>query len=102
MAEYTQIPGELDLKIARGDNLSIGLDFNLDLTGYQFVASIKKDTTTISMLVTTVDLAEGQINISLTGIQTNQLLENMTWRLRWTDPGGAIRTILKGKVMIDL
>ena len=67
MAEVTQVPGALDIKIAQGDDLSILLDFDIDLTGYTFEAKVDEtDAGTTVITVVETDLSAGQITLTMT------------------------------------
>ena len=67
MADVTQVPGRLNIKLTQGDDLSILLDFDISLTGYTFTANVietNADSTTITVVET--DLSNGQITLTMT------------------------------------
>lgn len=67
MAEVTQVAGVLDIKINKGDDVSILLDFDIDLTGYTFESKVDETdggNTTITVVET--NLATGQITLTMT------------------------------------
>ncbi len=67
MADVTQIPGSLNIKIAQGDDLSILLDFDINLTGYTFTSVVaESDGTTTTITVVETDLSSGQITLTMT------------------------------------
>lgn len=103
MATAQQLPGRLDLAFRRGDDYGTLVDFSVSLTGYTFSASITSTTTgdvVATPSVTDVDLAAGQVNVSLTDVQTSSLAAGTyRWRLTWTS-GPTTRTALEGFVEV--
>lgn len=117
MADFEQLPGELNLKLIPGDQLQINCDFNVDITGY---------TVTNSIYVSEVYVAGGggtgyingigsqaaSFTQSITSASNGQLLLDLPedrsslltpligyrWYLRWVDTGGVTRTVLSGQV----
>lgn len=97
MANVTQIPGSLNIKIAQGDDLSILLDFDISLTGYTFESKVIEtngDETTIT--VTDTDLSAGQITLSMTDTLTALLSTTLeeafhSWYLDRTNAGNQRR-----------
>ena len=74
MANVTQVPGSLNIKLAQGDDLSILLDFDIDLTGYTFESKVVEtngDLTTITVVET--NLSTGQITITMTDTLSDAL-----------------------------
>lgn len=113
MAEYTVLPQTLDLSFVRGDEFGILVDASIDLTGYSFTSKIYKVTNVtngiitgtediVNFTITVVDLATGQINLSLQESQTLSLnpQDKLRWYLRWVAPGVITRTVLSGKVTV--
>jgi hypothetical protein len=105
MATITQVPGELDIVITAGDDVSIDLDFDIALTGYTFAALVVTDNetpTTVAMLVTNTDLATGKLNLSLTDVQTAAIgTGEFCWYLTWTITASTlIRKVLRGKFSV--
>lgn len=101
MTLYQQLPGTLDLSLIRGDNFSMQLDFNVDLTDYQFLAQLQQDNKTTIITVATVNAVDGIINISMTDTITAQLTTSPAkWFLRWTDAAGISRRILAGRLKV--
>ncbi len=47
MAIFTQLPGRLDIKMNAGDDLSMDVDFNQDITGYTFASFINNSTASV-------------------------------------------------------
>lgn len=100
-----QSPGSLDLAFRRGDEYARLLDFSIDLTGYTFAASIRSRLTgavVATPTITAVNLAAGQINLSLTELQTSSLaVGDYDWSLTWSAPGTVTRTALAGIVEVS-
>lgn len=118
MATYSVLPDALDLQMVRGDEFGLLLDFDSNLTNYQFEAtvylpgvppsgggvsppSVPTATKVTEFTVTNVDLSLGKINLSLTEIQTNMLTAGAVyrWYLRWTAPGVITRTVISGLIV---
>lgn len=97
MAEYKQEPGILDIRVKKGNEISILLTFSINLTGYTFSAYFSEGIITVEI----VDLATGKINLrmqeSLTESLTNRLYP---WQLDLTT-GGVTRTFLQGNIIIE-
>ena len=106
MADIEQLPGELNIKTSISDDLSILLDFNLNLTGYTFSANIVKagGQTLVPFAIATTDLTNGKITISVTDVQLTAIGvgENNTWWLKWKTPTPDLidRKILSGKIIL--
>ncbi len=102
MAEATQVPGELDIKIAQGDDLSILLDFDIDLTGYTFEAKVDEtDAGNTVITVVDTDLSAGQITLTMTDtlsgvIEITKERTPHNWYLDRTNAGSQ-RRYLAGK-----
>lgn len=103
----------------KGDELSIALDFDRDLTSYQITAPIYVTqvfssqgggvgTVTgigqiaTSFVVSPVSLASGTLTINLSETQTNALLPTIQyrWYMRWVDPAQVTRTVLSGTLTV--
>ena len=100
MASITQIPGALDIKIAQGDDFSMLLDFDIDLTGYTFVSKVIEtngDETAITVVET--DLSAGQITLTMTDTLTDAITPTEesksfhSWYLDRTNAGSQRRYI---------
>ena len=111
MPDYSVLPSTLNLSFIRGDEFGCLLDFDQNLTGYTFsaviypVASVRAGVFTagtafLNFSLTNVDLAAGQINLSLTEGQTQSFSPSTVyrWYFRWVAPGGVTRTTLSGSV----
>lgn len=111
MATYTLLPDTLDIVFVGGDEVSILLDFDQDLTGYTFEAPVILATVirngqvveyelATNFTQTPVDLAAGKLNLSLSETQTGNLVLGSVyrWYLRWVAPGIVTRTVLSGTV----
>lgn len=98
---YDQTPGNLPISFVRGDSFSALLDFSIDLTGYSFTASLVSVVTgsdVVSLATSVVSAANGQVNVSMTAVQTAALARGTyQWKFIWTQ-GSAVRTALVGYV----
>ena len=107
MAEVTQIAGELDIKINKGDDLSILLDFDIDLTGYTFESKVvESDATETVITVTDTDLSAGQITLSMTDTLSDALAATKDrtphrWYLDRTNAGNQRRYLAGDFEVID-
>lgn len=117
MAVFTQLPGSLDITFVQGDEVSIALDFDRDLTGFtisapiyvtavfasggggsEFVTTVGETATTFA--ISNTDLAAGKLLIGLSESQTALLSPGIQyrWYMRWIDTGLVTRTVLSGTV----
>lgn len=107
MTEVTQVPGELDIKITQGDDMSILLDFDISLSGYTFESKvIEADDTETVITVVATDLGEGQVTLTMTDTLSGAL--NLTggntkdrWYLDRTNAGNQ-RRLLAGNFQVIL
>jgi len=89
---YEQLPAVRNINAVAGDDLSISLDFDVDLTGYTFWAAIGNQTPTIAVVSATL----GTMTLSLTKAQTSAIgVSKVHWYFGWT-AGGKERTVLAG------
>jgi hypothetical protein len=105
MANYEQLPGELNLAFRRGDEVSTEIDFSpISLTGFTMtstLASLVSGGTVSSITTTMVDAAAGRLNIGLTDEQTAALpVGTYRWDLTAND-GTARRSYLTGVVEVS-
>lgn len=113
MATYSVLPDTLDIVFIQGDELSIELDFDQDLTGYTFEHKIVEVTAVsggnitawtekVDFTRTDMNLAEGRMNLSLQEVQTQALSLGgaYRWWFRWTAPGTIRRTVLSGSITV--
>jgi len=103
MAKVEQVPGRLDIKMAQGDDLSILIDFDIDLTGYTFAAStVETDASTTTITVAETDLSNGQITLTMTDTLSDAIDEGVhKWYLDRTN-AGAQRRYLAGDFEVVL
>jgi hypothetical protein len=120
---YEQLPAELDLAFVKGDEFGMVLTVdNTDLTGYTYDSrvyslqsvdaggglgagsSVAAGGTVVAFTITPVNLTAGQVNVSLTEIQTNQLAAGAQyrWWFKTITPAIVTRTILSGDVIVRL
>jgi len=99
MATISQHPGTLNIHACQGDTFSIGVDLSINTTGYSWTAPVyatPSGETLVSITVAVADAALGQINLSLTHVQTAALaVGSYQWELIWV-VGGGTRTALAG------
>ena len=113
MSDYALLPQNLNLQFVRGDEFWFTVDASIDLTNYTFQSSIYKATNITNGIVTSsqqvlqftitpIDLAAGQLNLSLQESQTLSLNPNdrLRWYLRWIAPGVVTRTVLSGTITV--
>lgn len=114
MADYAIVPSELNIQFVRGDEFGMLLDFDVDLTGYQFDAVVYEVGSVTNgvisgvsgsaddFAITIIDLATGRLNLSLTEAQTQGFVldKSYRWYLRWTAPGVVKRTVLSGEITV--
>lgn len=105
MPVLNQAPAELDIRYVAGDTVTMQLNFMtgtgpsavpLDMTGYTITAVTKTTATIIT--VTPVNLALGQIRLSLSSYQTSLLIPNETWAITWTDLANNTLTPIQGRM----
>ena len=114
MATYSVLPDTLDIVFIQGDELSIELDFDQDLTGYTFEHKIVQVTAVSGGNVTAwtyvytftrtdIDLSQGRMNLSLQETQTQALTLGLAyrWWFRWKAPGDIRRTVLSGSLSVQ-
>lgn len=99
MANFDILPGTLNVRVARGDTFSCGVDFSQVLTGYTVSGELKTLTdgrTALPLTVAVSDAAAGEVQMSLTAEQTADLARGTySYELQWQN-GAEIRTALKG------
>lgn len=119
MATFTQLPGSLDITFVQGDEVSIALDFDRDLTGFSISAPIyvtqvfassgggsgavtTVGATAATFAVSNTDLAAGKLLLGLSETQTALLSPAIAyrWYMRWVDGGLVTRTVLSGTVTV--
>jgi hypothetical protein len=116
---FSQLPGTLEIVFVKGDEVSIALDFDRDLTNYQITAPIYVTQVfasegggagavtgvgqvATSFVVSPVSLTSGTLTINLSETQTNSLLPTVQyrWYMRWVDPAQVTRTVLSGTLTV--
>ena len=119
MAEFTQLPGELNLTFVQGDQVKVNCDFDVNITGYTVTNSVYVTNvyaaggggsgfvTTIGATVTTFDqtvtsAANGQILLDLPEEKSSLLTPGAgyRWYLRWVDSSSVTRTVLSGNLTV--
>lgn len=104
MPSYDQTPGTLNLSFARGDDVSVLVDFSIGMTGYTVTSAMTSLVTGAEvqpLTVSFVSASAGQVNVSLTDAQTLALARGTYgWAMKWTE-GNATRTALTGFVEVQ-
>lgn len=104
MADFTQSPGSLNIKLVFGDTFSTLLTFSngasaYSLVGYTIVA--KTETTNTSFTITPYsDYSDGKIYMSLTATQSAGLANGEKWYMTFTN-GASVQTMITG-VIVEL
>jgi hypothetical protein len=115
MAEsFNALPGTLNISLTTGDEFGMLADLDIDTTSFTWTALIYETATAVSFVnpsgvstqgttaatftVTVVNAAAGQVNLSLTELQTVALnpATNYRWYLRGVSPALVTRTYLSG------
>jgi hypothetical protein len=100
MATVSTLPGTLNVTVKHGNELSQLVDFSINLTGYTFEAEVVSAITGAdvgTLTVSSVNLASGQVNLSMTETVCLTIAPgSYLWRLIWTAPGTVRRTALEG------
>jgi hypothetical protein len=112
--EFLALPGTLNISLTTGDEFGMLADLDIDTTGFQWTAIVYAASTSVSFVnpagvptqgataatftVTVVNAAAGQVNLSLTEIQTAALnpATSYRWYLRGVSPAMVTRTYLSG------
>ena len=106
-ASVNDVPGQLDIYATVGDDWSMPLNFDLNMTGYSFESWVLVQqagtTKKQELTVTETDLASGIITLSLTDAQTTNLgeINKRPWYLVWTTGGNETRTVLAGNFSLN-
>lgn len=96
MTTFQQVPGELNIELAVGDDLSLPLQFSTSLAGYTFSADMGGQTPAID----SSQAASGLIVLSLTYAQCTAINKRETdWWFKWT-VGGLTRTVFIGTLTL--
>jgi hypothetical protein len=112
--EFLALPGQLDISLTIGDEFGMLADLDIDTTGFTWTAIVYETAVTVSFVnpagintlgttaatfaITVVNAAAGQVNLSLTELQTVALnpSTNYRWYLRGVSPALVTRTYLSG------
>lgn len=116
MRALTPIVGRYDLKIKRGDTLSVTMTFRdgttnlpIVLTGCTFLSQIRQsadaETVIAPLVINAVDLAAGTVEVHLDPVSSAGLpaasIHRAVWDLQVTFPGGLVRTMVEGAVELS-
>lgn len=116
MADVVQLPGVLNFRVVSGDEITVALNLNQDITGYTFTSQIYQanvvgygggggsSLTSIGQTVTQptlgiVSATAGTMLVGMSEYQTSLLTPGTTyrWYLRAVAPGEITRTLLAGE-----
>lgn len=102
MATYSSLPGTLNVRFKRGDELGFSVDFDHSLAGYgveaEFISTVT-GATIATLTVTVTDETNGTASLSLTESQTADLpAGTLALRVMLDAPGSVRRTVLEGFV----
>jgi hypothetical protein len=113
-SEFLALPGTLNISLTVGDEFGMLADLDIDTTGFTWTALVYEATPSVSFVnpsgvstqgataatfsVTVVNAAAGQVNLSLTELQTVALspATSYRWYLRGVSAGLVTRTYLSG------
>lgn len=99
MAIYNQLPGHLDIKVYKGDDLDFTMNFGIDISSYTLASTINSSTEN-AFAITVTDSTAGEIQLSLNDTQTTLLgTGTHKYEIDWTI-GAYTRTIVNGGLII--
>jgi hypothetical protein len=114
MSEFIALPGLLNISLTIGDEFGMLADLDIDTTGFTWTALVYETSTSVSFVnpggvstqgttaatftVTVMNAASGQVNLSLTEVQTGALspATSYRWYLRGVSPTSVTRTYVSG------
>lgn len=118
-AEFSLQPGGLDLTLVQGDEFTVALTFDRDLSGYTFSAPVyvkesyassgggggfvtAAGQTAANFAISATAVTAGQLLVSLPESATNSLTPTVAyrWYFRWVAPGLVTRTVLAGNLTV--
>jgi hypothetical protein len=100
---YEVLPGQLDIKMSKGDSFSMNLRIGMDLTGYDFYAAYKDNTSELEITVDVISIAPtlSEIKLSLTKAQTALLqVKTYRWYLDFLISTTYERTAISGNFIV--
>ena len=98
---FAQLPQIENLSFTSGDDLSIGIRLNQDITGNTFTANIIDSTGTQTPFnITISNYLNGYLSISLSNIQTAGLFGAYNWYMQMVTGSSVKRTIINGDVNV--
>ena len=116
MSEFIALPGLLNISLTVGDEFGMPADLDIDTTGFTWTAIVYETSTSVSFVnpggvstqgttaatftVTVINAASGQVNLSLTEVQTGALspATSYRWYLRGVSPTFVTRTYVAGQL----
>lgn len=100
MPTHSQVPGNLNLTVKRGDDFSTVVILDTPLTGYTTSAtifSLVSGSEVTPMISSVTDATNGNVTLYLTDSQTSGINPgSYGWSLKWTASGGDVRHALGG------
>jgi len=107
MADVEQIPGELNIEIVQGDDLSLQFSIDENLSGYSCYAAIHVlnggSVTGQTAISSGTSLSWIQVDFSATITAALEVTGDdgaHNWKLVTTDTAGSIRTLVKGSFTV--
>lgn len=107
MVTFEEIPGELNITGVVGNDITMDVLFKDSvLTGYTFSGYIILEPNPLekryALTITNTDLAQGQIQVSLTDAQTTEIgpVSNKPWFVQWIH-SGLQENILFGRFQLN-
>ena len=110
-----QVPGNLDLKLVKGDDFICQFNIPFDCSGYTFTSTIDDPNAVTSISVVTscsvqssiLSIVQTTFYASVTSLlspisentsHAMNITNSNTWKMKYTDNTGLIRTFLSGYV----
>lgn len=107
MTEFNQLPGELNIKVVDGNDLSFKTDWATDTSLYTFSAWIQPIGTVSTIIPFTISVIDAflgtyTISVSKTALAALPLNREHRWRMdRLTTSSAIVRTVLAGTFTVE-
>lgn len=98
MPQVDQRPGNLDIGIVPGDDMTFTIHSPIDLSGYTL--SAKSGSVTLSIVPTPGMTAGYYYNVTITKEQSVLFTADRVWTLEWDDPATNHRTANRGRIRL--
>jgi hypothetical protein len=106
MATIEQAPGKADIRVVKGDDLSIQFSIDENLSGYSFIATIHPlNGGLVTCASVLVAATTSTVQVTFSGAITGALDATgkdgpHAWKLVYTDPSSSIRTWVAGSFTV--